>query len=62
VVCLYQVSHWDNISTGLEENLEIKKPNMAHEHVADWQVYLEWYRQVVIKGQEIAEEDRMAGA
>jgi hypothetical protein len=46
----------------LEENLEIKKPNMAHEHVADWQVYLEWYRQVVIKGQEIAEEDRMAGA
>jgi len=32
------------------------KPKPAHDHIADWQAYLEWYRQVVVEVLEIAQE------
>lgn len=37
------------------------KPKPAHDHVADWQAYLEWYRQVVVEVLQIADETGWRG-
>ena len=37
------------------------KPKRAHDHIADWQAYLEWYRQVVVEVLEIAAETGWRG-
>lgn len=37
------------------------KPKPAHDHIAKWQAYLEWYRQVVVEVMQIAEETGWRG-
>jgi hypothetical protein len=37
------------------------KPKPAHDHIASWQTYLEWYRQVVAKVLKIAVEKEWRG-
>lgn len=37
------------------------KPKPAYDHIADWQSYLEWYRQVVMEVLEIAAETGWRG-